>query len=172
MSANTNYFIWRILGIICYPLFLLYTHLRYRKRVHRLTLVVYNLSRCRDRETRARIARAILEMLYKDYGTTKEQGVFDDAAVAYLIRKSPWLGMRWNSIDRVLAIATDNGDATFEEGWQYAYYPELSLTDDSIRSLNAKIRSQATRMDLLHQENKMVTALLIYFIMLSIRNRY
>lgn len=172
MSTTKHATRWRIAGIAFYPLYKLYTYFRYRKRVYPLTCLVNEMAKESDVRTRGILAKKILELLYRDWNNIETAGTFDDAALHYLMHKAPWLAIRWSMKNRIVWIATYQGDIKLGEQWEFIYTPTLGLTDDALRALEFRSRNQAKRMDLLHEENKMVTALLIYFIMLSIRNRH
>lgn len=171
MSTYLRRLTWRLTALLCYPLFRLYGYLRYRKRIHALSCLVNEIAKESDRTARALIAKKILELLYRDWNQIETAGTFDDAAIVYLMTAAPWLALRWNATDRVVWLATYQGDLTLKEQWEFLYVPVAGLTDEALHLMQERHRNQARLIDLLHQENKLTTALLIYFIMLSLYSR-
>ncbi|WBF04841.1 hypothetical protein [Erwinia phage vB_Ea277G] len=171
MSANTNYFIWRFFGILLYPLYALFCHLRFRKRAYQLTCLVNDLANTYDTNRRGQIAHQILKLVYRDTGDTDTRCTFDFAAVSYLTTHAPWLAIRCNLEERKVVLATRQGDLVLCEKFQYLYQPDFFYVDKCFKDVNDRIREANKELRVAAEVNRKIMALLIYFIMLNITRR-
>lgn len=153
------------------PFFLLFLHLRFRKKPKELTNLIHMLTHASDLGARNEISQEIAALLYRDFNLPKNEGVFDDAAVYYIQRSAPWITLRYYVDQRVAILGTVDGELFIHEHHVLRY--ELRETRNDIQSerLTRHCKVLEQKIHQLERDNKGLMMLLIYFIVLSIRNR-